>query len=67
VDWEVFGAIKEVIGSLAVIASLVFVGYRLRQQVYIERAKAQREMRMEIRHWVSLPSQNAMYFSGSER
>ncbi len=66
-DWEVFGAIKEVVSSLAVIASLVFVGYRLRQQVYIERAKARREMLMEIRHWVSLASQNAMYFSASER
>jgi hypothetical protein len=67
VDWELFGAIKEAIGSIAVIASLVFVGYQLRQQVYIERAKAQREMLMGIRHWVSLPSQNEMYFSASDR
>ena len=66
-DWAMFGAIKEIISSVAVIASLIFVGYQLRQQVYIERAKAQRELLMQIREWVSLPSQNEEYFNAIQR
>lgn len=66
-DWEMFGVIKEIISSVAVIASLVFVGYQLRQQVYIERAKAQRELLMQIREWVSLPSRNEEFFNAIQR
>jgi hypothetical protein len=59
-NWEMFG-------GAAVIASLVFVGYQLRQQSNIERAKAQRDPLMQIREWVSLPSQNKDYFNAIQR
>jgi hypothetical protein len=61
-NWEMFGAIAEMLGGVAVIASLIFVGYQLRQQAYIERAKAQRELLMQGREWVSLPSRNKECF-----
>jgi len=32
VNWEVLGALAEVLGGMAVVTSLVFVGYQLRQQ-----------------------------------
>lgn len=33
-DWETFGAVKEIISSVAIIASLIFVGYQLRQAAW---------------------------------
>ena len=61
-NWEMFGAIAEMLGGVAVIASLIFVGYQLRQQAYIERAKAQRDLLMQGREWVSIPSRNKECF-----
>ena len=57
-----FGAVAEMLGGAAVLASLIFVGYQLRQQAYIERAKAQRDLLMQGREWVSLPSRNRECF-----
>jgi hypothetical protein len=61
-DWEMLGALAETLGGLGVIASMVFVGYQLRQQSNIERAKAQRDLLMQIREWVSLPSRSKEHF-----
>jgi len=35
VNWDVIGAMAELLGGLGVVASLVFVGWRLRQQANI--------------------------------
>jgi|GEM_PF-3567435 len=61
-DWEMFGALAEMLGGVAVVASLIFVGVQLRQQARIERAKAQRELLVQIREWVSIPSRNQETF-----
>lgn len=66
-DWDIFGSIKEIISTLAVIASLIFVGYQLRQQVYIARAAAERDLLMQLRDWVSLPSHNEECFNAIRR
>ena len=66
-NWEIFGAVGEMIGGAAVIASLIFVGYQLRQQSNIERAKAQRDLLMQIREWISLPSKNKDCFNAIQR
>lgn len=52
-NWEMFGALAEMLGGAAVIISLLFVGFQLRQQSNIERAKAQRDLLMQIRKWIS--------------
>jgi hypothetical protein len=39
-NWEALAAFGEVSGALAVVASLIFVGYQLRQGQSVERAKA---------------------------
>lgn len=66
-NWEMFGAIAEMLGGVAVIASLIFVGFQLRQQSNIERAKAQRELLLQIREWVSMPSRDQDYFDAIRR
>ena len=66
-NWEMIGAVAEMLSGIAVVASLIFVGYQLRQQSNIERAKAQRDLLMQAQHWVSLPSQNKEYFNAIQR
>ena len=66
-DWEMLGALAETLGGIGVIASMVFVGYQLRQQSNIERAKAQRDLLMQIREWVSLPSRSREHFGAIQR
>ena len=66
-NWEMFGAIAEMFGGIAVVISLVFVGYQLRQQSYIERAKAQRDLLMQTREWVSMPSSDEAQFNAIRR
>ena len=53
-NWEALGAFGEVAGAFAVVASLLFVGYQLRQGQSIERAKAQRDLLIQARDWMSL-------------
>ncbi|MGR8949492.1 MAG: hypothetical protein ACU84Q_15715 [Gammaproteobacteria bacterium] len=55
-NWEAVGAIGELVGGLIVVASLIFVGYQLRQTSMIERAKAQRDLLLQARAWVAMPS-----------
>ena len=57
------GAIAEMLGGAAVVASLGFVGFQLRQQSNIERAKAQRDLLMQAREWVSMPSRDEALFN----
>lgn len=57
------GAIAEMLGGVAVVASLVFVGFQLRQQSNIERAKAQRELLVQAREWALMPSRDEVYFN----
>ena len=51
-NWEMLGALAEMLGGIGVISSMIFVGYQLRQQSNIERAKAQRDLLMQIRNKV---------------
>ena len=53
-NWEAIGAVGEIIGGVAVIASLLFVGYQLRQGQNVERANAQREILKQGRDWFAL-------------
>ena len=53
-NWEALGAFGEIAGALAVVASLLFVGNQLRQGQAIERAKAQRDLLVQARDWMSL-------------
>lgn len=57
----------EMLGGAAVIISLLFVGFQLRQQSNIERAKAQRDLLMQIREWISLPSRDKECFNAIQR
>ena len=53
-NWEAIGAVGEIGGALAVIASLLFVGYQLKQGQNVERANGQREMLKQARDWFAL-------------
>ena len=53
-NWNAIGAIGEIVGAIAVISSLLFVGYQLRQGQNIERANGQREMLKQARDWWAL-------------
>jgi hypothetical protein len=53
-NWDALGAFGEIAGALAVVISLLFVGYQLRQGQSIERAKAQRDLLVQARDWMSL-------------
>ena len=66
-DWEIIGILAQMLGGIAVVGSLIFVGYQLRQQAVIERAKAQRELLVAAREWVSLPSRNEGCFNAIRR
>ena len=66
-NWEMLGALAEMLGGIGVISSMIFVGYQLRQQSNIERAKAQRDLLMQIREWVSLPSRSEEHFVAIQR
>ncbi len=61
-NWEAFAALGEVSGALAVVASLVFVGYQLRQGQSIERAKAQRDLLEQGREWMAIPGREEQNF-----
>ena len=62
-NWDVIGAMAELLGGFGVIASLVFVGWQLRQQANIEWAKAQRGLLLQIRERVSMPSRSGAGFN----
>lgn len=62
-----FGALAEMLGGIAVVISLAFVGYQLRQQSYIERAKAQRDLLLQAREWISIPSSGEAQFDAIRR
>ena len=61
-NWEAVGAIGELAGGVIVVASLIFVGYQLRQTSMIERAKAQRDLLLQARAWVAMPSRDKERF-----
>ena len=61
-NWEAIGAFAESAGAVAVVASLLFVGYQLRQAQSIERAKAQRDLLIQAREWMSLLSSDEQLF-----
>ena len=61
-DWNEVGALAEATGAIAVVASLLFVGYQLRQTRFIERANAQRELLVQAREWMLLLSENEELF-----
>ena len=52
-NWEAAGAIGEMIGAVAVIGSLLFVGNQLRQAQNIAKADAQRELLIGAAEWMS--------------
>jgi len=62
VNWEALGAFAEAAGAVAVVASLLFVGSQLRQAQSIERAKAQRDLLIQAREWMSLLSSDEQLF-----
>jgi hypothetical protein len=62
-----FGAVAEMLGGIAVVVSLVFVGYQLRQQSYMERAKAQRDLLIQGREWISMASSDEAEFNAIRR
>jgi hypothetical protein len=55
-NWDALGAFAETAGAIAVVASLLFVGSQLRQAQSIERAKAQRDLLIQAREFMSLLS-----------
>ena len=61
-NWEALAAFGEVSGALAVVASLIFVGYQLRQGQSIERAKAQRDLLVQGREWMAIPGREEQNF-----
>lgn len=61
-NWEALAAFGEISGALAVVASLIFVGYQLRQGQSIERAKAQRDLLVQGREWMAIPGQDEQSF-----
>ncbi len=61
-SWEALGAFGEVAGALAVIASLLFVGYQLRQGQSIERANAQRDLLIQGREWMAVLAADEQHF-----
>lgn len=66
-NWDLVSALSDLLGGIAVVASLLFVGYQLRQQAHIERASAQRDLLAATREWVSLPSRSEAHFNAIRR
>ncbi len=62
-NWEAIGAFGEIAAAVAVVASLIFVGYQLRQSRFIERANAQRDLLVQAREWMSLLAQDEELFN----
>ncbi len=50
-NWEAIGAVGELAAAVAVVASLLFVGYQLRQSQRAERAAGQRDLLRQGRDW----------------
>ena len=61
-NWEAIGAVGEIIGAIAVIASLLFVGNQLRQGQMIERASGQRDILKQGREWFKSTQNNPELF-----
>jgi len=61
-NWDAIGAVGEIAAAFAVIASLLFVGYQLRQSGAIERANAQRDLLVQAADWMSLTSSDPLLF-----
>ncbi len=59
---EQWGYIGEIVAAAAVIASLLFVGFQLRQNGSIERANAQRDLLRQVADWMSLASSDPLLF-----
>ena len=61
-NWEALGAVGEIIAAAAVIASLLFVGYQLRQSQRAERAAGQRDVLRQAREWIVGPRDDPATF-----
>jgi hypothetical protein len=61
-EWEAIAAYAEMLGACAVVASLLFVGYQLRQSRFIERANAQRALLMQCRDFMAIPGRDEATF-----
>ena len=62
INWDAIGALGEVIGAVAVIASLLYVGFQLRQGQLVERAAAQRELLLQCKSWFGSASESQEKF-----
>lgn len=62
-NWEAVVAVSEIIGTVTVIASLLFVGIQLRQSGSIEKANAQRNLLEQLSNWVGLASSDPLVFN----
>ena len=56
------GAISEAVGGLAVLITLGYLAYQLRQTAAIERTAGQRDLLGQARHWVELTIANEGLF-----
>jgi hypothetical protein len=54
-NWEAVGAIGEITAAVTVVASLIFVGYQLRQGQRSDRAAGQRDIHKQAREWYVSP------------
>lgn len=61
-NWVALVAIAEILGSIAVVASLIFVGYQLRQGQLIERANAQRDLLVQAREFITALAKDEKQF-----
>lgn len=61
-DWTALAAFAEILGSVAVVASLIFVGYQLRQGQSIERANAQRDLLVQANEFISILAKDEKQF-----
>ncbi len=66
-NWEAIGAVGEILAAATVVASLLFVGYQLRQSQRAERAAGQRDLLNQGRSWyISTRSDPSLFGAVSE-
>ena len=61
-NWDAIGAIGEVAAAITVIASLLFVGFQLRQNGAIEKANAQRDLLSQTADWMAMTASDPLIF-----
>lgn len=60
-------AIGESVGGLAVLVTLVYLAYQLRQTARLERAAGQRDLLSQVRSWIELTAVNPDLFPVLQR